>query len=71
MKRSEINQIMVNAKSIMEKHCFYLPVWANWHLSDWKDNKEKVSQIMDNMLGWDITDFGSGDFEKGDYFCLL
>lgn len=68
MKRSEINQIMVKAKGIMEKHCFYLPAWANWNLSDWKENEKKVSQIMDNMLGWDITDFGSGNFNKRGLF---
>lgn len=68
MKRSEINRIMVDAKGLMEKHRFYLPAWADWHLSDWKENKEKVSQVMDNMLGWDITDFGSGDFDKRGLF---
>ena len=68
MKRSEINQIMTEAKVFMNNHCFYLPPWANWSLLDWKENVENTSQIMENMLGWDITDFGSGDFHKRGLF---
>lgn len=62
MKRSEINQILKNAKSFMTEKQFILPPWAYWSVDDWKKNKEDASEIIENMLGWDITDFGSGDF---------
>lgn len=62
MKRSEINQILTNAKEFMARKQFILPPWAYWSLEDWKRNQEDASEIIDNMLGWDITDFGSGDF---------
>ena len=62
MKRSEINQIMKDAKAFMAEKQFILPPWAYWSLEDWKKNKEDTSEIINNMLGWDITDFGSGDF---------
>ena len=62
MKRSEINKILREAKSFMAEKKFLLPPWADWGLADWKENKEDVSEIAENMLGWDITDFGSGDF---------
>lgn len=66
MKRSQINQILKSAKIFMTEKQFMLPSWAFWSLGDWKKNKEGANEILDNMLGWDITDFGSGDFyERG------
>jgi D-lyxose ketol-isomerase len=62
MKRSKINQILNNAKAFMTESHFILPPWAYWSVADWKANKEDASEIIENMLGWDITDFGSGDF---------
>lgn len=68
MKRSEINQIIVEAKAFLGDHQFYLPPWAYWSLSDWKKNRETVSEVINNMLGWDITDFGSGNFYRRGLF---
>ena len=68
MKRSEINQIIVNAKAFMEERKFYLPPWAYWSVTDWKKNKEIAAEVINNMLGWDITDFGSGDFYRRGLF---
>lgn len=62
MKRSEINHIQYNAKSFMLAKNFFLPPWAYWSPKDWKNNKEKASEVIENMLGWDITDFGSRNF---------
>ena len=68
MKRSEINQILLKAKAFMAEKQFILPPWAYWSLEDWKNNKLDTHEIIDNMLGWDITDFGSGDFYKRGLF---
>jgi D-lyxose ketol-isomerase len=62
MNRSEINRIIRDAKDFLEKKQFRLPPWAGWSLREWRNNKEKASEVIENMLGWDITDFGSGDF---------
>ena len=62
MKRSEINRIMQDAKTFMAEKQFILPPWAFWNLNDWKKYKNFTGEIITNMLGWDITDFGSGDF---------
>ncbi len=62
MNRSEINQIIRDAKTFLAEKQFHLPPWAYWAIGEWKANMEKVSEIIENMLGWDITDFGSGDF---------
>jgi D-lyxose ketol-isomerase len=68
MKRSEINQILRNAESFLSSKQFLLPDWSKWGLKDWKENKDKVKYITDRQLGWDITDFGSGDFYKRGLF---
>lgn len=68
MKRSEINQILKTAIEFMAEKQFFLPPWAYWNVEDWKKNKEGALEIIDNMLGWDITDFGSGDFYKRGLF---
>ena len=64
MKRSEINQIMREAEKFLASKQFILPEWANWSLQDWKDHKGQTDYITERMLGWDITDFGSGDFNQ-------
>jgi hypothetical protein len=68
MKRSEINQIMKNEKAFMAERNFILPPWAYWSIDKWHKNRQDASEITENMLGWDITDFGSGDFYKRGLF---
>lgn len=64
MKRSEINSLIDSAKEFFKKHQFLLPPWAHWRPSDWKGKGKACAEIVENMLGWDITDFGKGDFER-------
>lgn len=68
MKRSEVNQIIKDANAFMAEKQFILPPWAYWSINDWKKNKQDAQELIDNMLGWDITDFGSGDFYKRGLF---
>lgn len=66
MKRSEVNRIIASFGKFLEEQNFYLPQWAGWSPADWKGKYQVCSEIVDNKLGWDITDFGSGNFaEKG------
>jgi len=64
MKRSEINQYIVNSIAFLDQMNFKLPPWAFWSPEEWKGKYEICGEIVDNMLGWDLTDFGSGDFHK-------
>jgi len=64
MKRSEINAIVMQAGAFFREKGFLLPPWAFWAPSDWKGKRETCGEIAANMLGWDITDFGSGRFEE-------
>ena len=64
MKRSEINKIMSDAVAFIEEMKFKLPPFAFWSPEEWDEKGHEFDEIRDNMLGWDITDFGSGDFSK-------
>lgn len=64
MKRSELNQIMREAVEFIDKMNFKLPPFAYWTVEQWQNAGEEYAEIKDNMLGWDITDFGSGDYKK-------
>ncbi len=64
MKRSEINGLMKKALGFIEGHGFCLPPFVYWTPEDWKTKGNEYDEIRKNMLGWDITDFGSGDFYR-------
>ena len=64
MKRSEINAIMQKADEFIRSRGFFLPPFAYWTPEAWMQKGTEVSEIVNNNLGWDITDFGSGDFNK-------
>ena len=64
MKRSEINAIMRDADSFLRAHSFYLPPFAYWTPEVWTSKGTEVGEIIARELGWDITDFGSGDYAR-------
>ncbi|MBP5293737.1 MAG: D-lyxose/D-mannose family sugar isomerase [Clostridia bacterium] len=64
MKRSEINKIMKDAAAFLNEHQFLLPPFAYFTPEEWKEKNHEYDEIRRNCLGWDITDFGSGDFHK-------
>ena len=64
MKRSQINDIMREADSFIKERGFYLPPFAYWTPKDWTTKGPEAREIVENGLGWDITDFGSGDYQK-------
>lgn len=68
MKRSEINRILTEAKEFFSDNKFALPPWAYWSPEDWKTRGAGAEEIFRNMLGWDITDFGSGNYRSRGLF---
>ena len=64
MKRSELNNIMREAVEFIDKMNFKLPPFIFWSPEEWATKGKEYNEIRDNMLGWDITDFGSGDYDK-------
>ena len=64
MKRSEVNQEMTWAKSLLEKNNIHLPHYAYWDMDKWLENRDHLDMIRKVMLGWDVTDFGTGRFNE-------
>lgn len=64
MKRSEINDIMRDVDAFLHRLQFHLPPWAYWSVDEWRAKRGDVQEIVDHRLGWDITDFGRGDFRN-------
>lgn len=64
MKRSEINQALKNMEEMIRKCGFHLPPFCDFTPDEWKEKGHEYDEIRDNMLGWDITDYGLGNFKK-------
>lgn len=64
MKRSEINIAMKRALDLFAEYKISLPPFVLWTKEEWSKKGDEVQEIKDNLLGWDITDFGQGDFSK-------
>jgi D-lyxose ketol-isomerase len=64
MKRSEINSIMRQAAAFLRDNKFHLPPFAYWSPEDCAKCEPGSQEIVEQQLGWDITDFGSGDFSR-------
>ena len=64
MKRSEINASIKELEAMCKKHGFNLPPFCNYTPEEWKTKGHDYDEIRDCMLGWDITDYGSGEFDK-------
>ena len=62
MKRSEVNHAIKWAEELLAKQKISLPPFAKKTAEDWDAKRDALIQKV--MLGWDITDFGLGDFEK-------
>jgi len=54
---------MVRAKNLLHANSITLPPFGYWTLEDWLTKGHECDEIRDCMLGWDLTDFGSGDFD--------
>jgi len=64
MLRSEINKIITESINFFDAMNFHLPKWAFWKLKDWETHRNFINEIVQFGLGWDITDFGSNNFDK-------
>ncbi len=62
MKRSEINRYIREFREALDGISFKVPPFCDIRADEWKDLGHEYDEIRERMLGWDITDFGSGDF---------
>jgi D-lyxose ketol-isomerase len=68
MKRSEVNRIMREADAFIRSFGYILPPFAYWSPAEFKARKDEARAIIDANLGWDITDYGLGEYEKTGLF---
>jgi len=64
MKRSEINRALKRMEEMIAEYKISLPPFAKFTPEEWKSKGHDYDEIRDNGLGWDITDYGMGDFDK-------
>ena len=64
MKRSKINAALLEMEDFIKEMKISLPPFCGFTPADWQDKGHEYDEIRDNMLGWDITDYGLGDFDK-------
>ncbi|MBO4344607.1 MAG: D-lyxose/D-mannose family sugar isomerase [Victivallales bacterium] len=62
MKRSLINRTIREAEEFFASFSFRLPKFAFLTPDELHEKFKTAPEIYDCRLGWDITDFGSGDF---------
>ena len=63
MKRSDVNAIVAAADDMIRRHGFVLPPFAYWSPDEFRSRGD-ASRIIEARLGWDITDYGQGDFDN-------
>jgi D-lyxose ketol-isomerase len=68
MKRSRINETIRESDAFMRSFGYILPPFAYWTPAQMQARRDDIAGIIDANLGWDITDFGLGDFEKTGLF---
>ena len=64
MKRSKINAIIREADAFIASFGFHLPPFAHWTPDEMRARRDEIDGIIGARLGWDITDYGAGDFER-------
>ena len=63
LRRSTVNQSIELAIRTFAEHGLHLPPFAFWTPEEWDRRGQEADEIRDCMLGWDVTDFGYGQFD--------
>jgi len=64
VKRSEINALIRDGEEFFARCGFALPPFAGWSPEEWRSVGPEADEIRARGLGWDLTDFGSGNFSR-------
>ena len=64
MKRSEVNKALRELEAMCEAYHCYLPPFCHFTPKEWEDKGHEYDEVRDCCLGWDITDYGQGDFDN-------
>ena len=64
MKRSEINAALREMEDFCQKLQYPLPPFCSFTPEAWRSLGPEYDEVRDCGLGWDITDYGQGDFSR-------
>ncbi len=64
MKRSLVNSSIEWAMDLCKKENFNLPGFAFWTPEEWAAKEAETGRMREVGLGWDVTDYASGNFDK-------
>lgn len=68
MRRSEVNAILRHARAWIADHGYMLPPFAFLSPAEMVDRRAELTGVVESRLGWDITDYGGGDFARTGLF---
>lgn len=64
MKRSDINRIIDESAAFFAAHRFPLPYFCRVTPGEWARRRVELAEVIAAGLGWDVTDFDLGDFDR-------
>ncbi len=64
MKRSQINKALKELEAACERYRCYLPPFCHFTPAEWAHKGHEYDEVRRCCLGWDITDYGMGDFDR-------
>lgn len=68
IKRSRVNEIMREADAFIRSFGYIMPPFAYWSPAEFKARKADAQMLIERNCGWDITDYGLGEYEKTGLF---
>ena len=63
MKRSDVNRILREGDAFIRSFGQILPPFAYWTPDEFRARTD-ARRIVEARMGWDITDYGQGDFDR-------
>lgn len=64
MRRSELDAAVDAALALADRCAFALPAFGRWTREEWFERRGELGATVLRGLGWDVTDFGRGDFAR-------
>ena len=62
--RSLVQRAVSDARRVVDHFGFHLPEFGSWSPEQWEAAGPEWNPVRERMLGWDVTDFGSGSFHE-------
>lgn len=64
MKRSEVNAVIQEFEALLAEQRIFLPPFLSFTPEQWAEKGREYGEVRDNALGWDVTDYGKGDYAR-------